>query len=150
MTTNVTEKLLLERLERHHWEGQWAFFPHIRIGMKRNARIIDAMAISLRPSLIRDYYPRVAYEIKLNRADFLAEISKPEKRQLAMSVSNRFYFVTPPGLVSPAELPAQAGLIEIPERGRLRVIVEAVERSCEPPTMELLVAVARYGAKPRR
>jgi hypothetical protein len=36
----------------------------------------------------------------------------PLKRRIGMRYSNEFYFVMPAGLVSPAEIPAECGLVE--------------------------------------
>jgi hypothetical protein len=56
---------------------------------------------------------RVSYEVKTSRADFLAELKRPLKRRIGMRYSNEFYFVTPAGLVTATEIPAECGLIEV-------------------------------------
>ena len=55
---------------------------------------------------------RVCYEIKTSRSDFLCEVKRPLKRRMGLRYSNEFYFVTPPGLLDPAEIPVDCGLIE--------------------------------------
>lgn len=71
---------------------------------------------------------RVAYEVKVSRADFRQEIKKPEKRALAMELTHLFFFATPKGLVKPAEVPEGCGLVEIDDDGRVRVRVPSAER----------------------
>jgi hypothetical protein len=56
---------------------------------------------------------RVCYEVKLSRADFLAELRNPLKRRVGMRYSNEFYFVTPTSMVSAVEIPSECGLIEV-------------------------------------
>ena len=55
---------------------------------------------------------RVCYEVKTSRADFLSELKRPLKRRIGMRYSNEFYFVTPAGLISLAEIPPECGLVE--------------------------------------
>lgn len=47
------------------------------------------------------------YEVKVTRSDFLRDDKWPRYLDLC----NQLYFVTPPGLISPDEVPEQAGLI---------------------------------------
>lgn len=75
---------------------------------------------------------RVAYEVKVSRADLLAELRKPEKRAHALEVSNQFLFATPKGLLRPGELPPECGLVEVDEAGRSRVKVKAPMREARP------------------
>ena len=52
-------------------------------------------------------------EIKVSRADFLAEIKrKPLKRRAGLRLSNESYFVAPKGIIEIDELPPEAGLLE--------------------------------------
>lgn len=53
--------------------------------------------------------PVIAYEIKVSRADFLRDL-RDEKWRQYLPFCDRFYFVTPWGMVERAEVPAPAGL----------------------------------------
>lgn len=56
------------------------------------------------------------YEIKISRADFKNDFKKGSKHSLMANKkghANRFYFVTPEGLVHKHEIPEYAGLIEV-------------------------------------
>ena len=53
-----------------------------------------------------------AYEIKVSRSDFLADIKDERKQLPALKYSDYFYFVTPPDLIKKSELPKYAGLYE--------------------------------------
>ena len=54
-------------------------------------------------------YHAVSYELKASRADFLRDTE--EKQQQALKWSDRFYYVTPAGLVAASEVPDWAGLM---------------------------------------
>lgn len=66
-----------------------------------------------------------AYEIKVSRADFLAEIREPYKRRGAQIHSQQFFIVTPPGIAHPKDMPDDIGLIEIDSAVRFHVVVDA-------------------------
>ena len=65
-------------------------------------------------------YERVAYEIKVSRADFLKELSDPGKRHFALALSNRFYFVLPDGVADKWEIPDGCGMM-LYRNGSVRV-----------------------------
>jgi hypothetical protein len=56
---------------------------------------------------------RVAFEIKIDRGDFIQEGRHPEKLKRAHAVCDYYYFVVPKGLVQAHEVPSKCGLIEI-------------------------------------
>lgn len=123
---------------------QWCYLPELRLGPRR----VDAWAIKKQfPS-----FERRAYEVKVSRSDFFSEVHNPEKRQPALEISNRFYFVAPCGLILPNELPSDCGLIEvvISKSGihdRTKVKVEAPWRDIEERAdLSLLCEVARRAA----
>jgi hypothetical protein len=96
----------------HSNVAEWLFFRELRVGAGRQnnaAQRLDAFALNTLPHLARK---RVCYEVKTSRADFLTELKHPLKRRMGMRYSNEFYFLTPPGLVSLSEIPAECGLIE--------------------------------------
>lgn len=90
-------------------------------------------------------YAATAYEIKVSRADYRRDT--PTKQREARLFSDRFYYVTPPGLVKPDEVPDWAGLIEIhdDERpfARKKIIVPAPLRDKDAPSWELIVSLLR-------
>ena len=110
----LNEGALIDIVERaiHGTPSEWLFFRELRVGTGRQnnaAQRLDAFALN---SLPHTAMKRVCYEIKTSRADFLTELKQPLKRRIGMRYSNEFYFVTPAGLVSTAEIPAECGLIE--------------------------------------
>lgn len=87
-------------------------------------------------------FQRVAYEVKVSRSDLLAELRRPQKRSLALELSNRFYFATPPGLVRPGELPEECGLVEV-KNGRSRAVVPAPVRQARAFSEEEMLHLLR-------
>ena len=68
----------------------------------------------------------VLVECKVTRADFLADRDKPFRRKPELGVGSERFYLTLPGLVKIAELPAGWGLLEL-RRGR----IESVQASAK-------------------
>jgi len=111
----LTTSELLNALEkaRHANPAEWMFLRELKLGTGRGTHSlqrVDAFALNCYP---HHGMKRICYELKASRADFLGELKQPLKRRIGMRYSNEFYFVTPGGMVSPSEIPAECGLIEI-------------------------------------
>jgi hypothetical protein len=59
----------------------------------------------------------VLVECKLTRADFLADRAKPFRLKPEQGVGMERFYLTPPGLLRPEEVPAGWGLLELRGRG---------------------------------
>lgn len=132
----MTAAHILQRIADHHQNSsrghQWIVLPEFRFstGFAVYAeRTIDVFAINCYPST---HHHRIAYEIKVSREDFKRELAEPMKRKPALYISNQFYFVTPPGLIAPALIPPEAGLMETTGDKELRVILPAPMRESYP------------------
>ena len=113
----MNAKRIRQALEVRYRLPLWASFRELRAGSgygKRSEQRIDLWTINTQP---HQHLKRIAFEIKVSRADFLHELEQPLKRRGALILSNQYYFVTPVGLVKPSELPIECGLIEIAETG---------------------------------
>lgn len=129
-----------------HSRDCWMWYEDLRTGTgygESCEQSIDVWTMSAWPS---HNYERIAYEIKVSRSDFLREIKQPNKRALALLYSNKFYFVAPQGILKPADMPPEAGLVEIQE-GRAFVTVSAPWRDTPPPSWRFLASVARQSRK---
>ncbi|MEW9535664.1 MmcB family DNA repair protein [Agrobacterium radiobacter] len=92
-------------------------------------------------------YLATAYEIKVSRADYRRDTH--EKQREARLFSDRFYYVTPAGMLKTHEIPDWAGLIEISE-GTRKIIVPAPLRDKDAPSWELIVSLLRNSGQIRR
>lgn len=152
--TIVADDLLDAVFATFHGDGsgrdkgqRWAYFREFPVGSDYGGageRRLDGFAIGTVGST---GFAKVAYEVKLSRADFTKELKEPEKRRLAMLYSNHFSFVAPKGLIKPDELPAGCGLIEIDEEGCAHEVIKSVWRDCAPPTWMIVASMARLHAK---
>jgi hypothetical protein len=112
-TLTCTEVLSLLERSLHASRAEWLFFRELKLGTgRRNGSMqrLDAFALNTLPHTAMK---RVCYEVKLSRADFLAELRHPLKRRVGMRYSNEVYFVTPAAMVTPAEIPPECGLVEV-------------------------------------
>lgn len=66
---------------------------------------------SIRNTTVEDYVEPVIHEIKVRRADLLADLKRPEKRGGYMALSSEFYFVVAEGIAKPDEIPEDCGVI---------------------------------------
>lgn len=92
-------------------------------------------------------YRATAYEVKISRADFKRDSHK--KQREARLFSDLFYYVTPPALVKPEEVPDWAGLLEY-DGANFRKVIAAPLRDKDMPSWELMVSVIRYSGEIRR
>src|SRR5437763_578123 len=63
----------------------------------------------------------VLVECKVTRADFLADHAKPFRLKPEQGVGSERFYLTPPALLKPEELPAGWGLLEL-RRGRIELV----------------------------
>ncbi|MFC3163081.1 hypothetical protein [Ciceribacter thiooxidans] len=90
----------------------------------------------------------VAYEIKVSRQDFNRD--REEKQRAALSVSDRFFYVAPAGLLKKSDIPTWAGLMEF-DGSDFKVIKRApVLSEKRAPSWELIVSVIRNSVTCRR
>jgi hypothetical protein len=127
--------------------GEWAILKEMRVatGYASGAtQFIDAWVINCWPS---KNLHRIAVEIKVSRADFNHELDRPLKRAAAYRLSNEFYFAVPAGLVTPAEIPHDCGLIEVGPDGVAKITLEAPYHDGEPPSWLFVASLARRISK---
>lgn len=81
-----------------------------------NREIPDAIGWKLSDGLTS-----VLVEVKVSRADFLADAAKPHRQDPSSGMGAYRYFMAPEGLIKVAELPPKWGLVEVNARGHLKV-----------------------------
>ena len=127
---------------KDRWHGLmgWVWFREFSPGV--NGRRVDALAINRWASRGHE---RMAFEIKRSRGDFLGEMRHPEKRREGGQVADRFWFVTPAGMVEADEVPGDCGLVWIDSDGRASIKRKAPKLAEPAPTGRHLVgAILTY------
>lgn len=92
-------------------------------------------------------YRATAYEIKVSRSDFKRDSHR--KQRHARTFSDRFFYVTPVGLVRETEVPDWAGLVEY-DGEKLKQVIAAPQLCKSFPSWELVVSLIRYNGEIRR
>src|SRR5690606_9994266 len=88
-----------------------------------------------------------AYEIKISRADFNRD--SEEKQAYALAFTDRFWYVTPQGMIDKAEVPEWAGLQEWDGRF-FHIRKKPPMRTKADPTWEFVVSLIRNSGETRR
>jgi hypothetical protein len=101
---------------------------------------IDAYALNCHKS---KQFRRIAYEIKVNHADFIREKIDPDKRRPAQKVSDYFYFAAPRGIIAPEEVPDDCGLVVVYENGRSRILKRAPRLEPERLDWQFVASLVR-------
>jgi len=124
----IDAKYIKRLLKIRHPDKAWIYATEVPTKTGYNAphdnglgglRVIDAFAMSVWPS---KEYKRVAYEIKVARSDWLAELEEPTKRAQAWYLADQFYFVLGPGVGDKRDLPRDArrcGVIQVSKQGEI-------------------------------
>jgi len=113
--------------------------PAARFRPLEALRVIDVFAMALWPSL---HYERIAYEIKINRNDWLKELADPKKRVKAMSLSHRFYFVLAPNIYKEDSIDDNCGILEV-RKEHIKVIHRAARRKIGEMSQDFVASLAR-------
>jgi hypothetical protein len=91
-----------------------------------------------------------AIEIKVSRADFKRDTE--EKRRMWRSITHRFVYAVPKGLVDPSELPPYAGLWEYDPTAHYSSQIASAKRAatnkqCEPMPQQVVTAMFYRSAR---
>lgn len=131
---------IIEALSKRHEKEIWA----TELAFDGGARRCDFWALSAHAS---KGFRAIAYEVKISRADFKRDT--PEKQRQARLFSDQFYYAAPEGLLTKADIPDWAGLVEL--RGdKLLNLVPAPLRDKDSPTWQLVASLIRNSGEVRR
>lgn len=128
---------IIEALQRKHAPAKgWVTVAEVCVDTGGFAQRLDLFAMATWRTLD---YERIAYEVKVTRADFMREVVDPTKRAAAVARSHFFRFATPAGLVQANEVPHGCGLVWVMPSGKTRRVVRG-DRNPEPVTPDGWVA----------
>lgn len=131
--TNLSVAFIEDALKVRHPEDRgWVMFTEISFW---GGRRIDALFFNRWWS---QGHKLIAYEIKRSRGNFLHEIKHPEKREPVVAQVDQFFFAAPKGLIKPAEVPEDTGLVEVYPEGLVRIKKRAPQLKRPAPTWHLM------------
>lgn len=131
---------IIEALQRRHEKDISA----IELAFDGGARRCDFWALSAHAS---KGFRAIAYEIKISRSDFRRDT--PEKQRQARLFSDLFYYAAPKGLLTKADIPDWAGLIEY-DAGQFVIRLPAPMRDKDAPTWQFVTSLIRNSGEVRR
>ncbi len=102
---------------------------------------------SIRHTTVEDYVEPVAHEIKVRRADLLADLRRPAKGEAYRWLSGECWYVIRAGIAQPAEIPPVYGVMLADAGGGLEVARPAPRRPMRLPFM-VWMALARATPEP--
>ena len=123
-------ELLVERVAREMTRaGRLAWR-----GLAIRARVADAWAMampdvfSIRHSTVEAYLEPVVHEIKVRRADLLADLRRAAKREAYLQIGGECWYVIREGIAEAEEIPGECGVL-VAEATRLAVARPAPKRA---------------------
>ena len=102
---------------------------------------------SIRHTTVEDYLAPVAHEVKVRRADLLADLRRPTKGEAYRWLAGECWYVIREGIAEPDEIPAVYGVLVAPARGPLLVARPAPQRPMRLP-FAVWMALARATPEP--
>lgn len=136
ITANVILNALIGMSDGKIWSRELPFYN----GSRR------ADFWTLEP-IFSQQFRATAYEIKVTKPDFLND--SLEKQTPALKWSNRFWYVTPTGLLTKAHIPEWAGLMEY-DGTQFTVRKRAPKREKAEPDWEFVVNLIRSSGQCQR
>lgn len=82
---------------------------------------------SIRQTTVEDYVEPIAHEVKVSRADLLADLRKPAKGQAYAALASQCWYVVHEGIAGLDDVPAEYGLMQA-SGGNLNVLRPAPRR----------------------
>jgi hypothetical protein len=142
----------MTRAGRVAWRGLSlrARLPEVEEGDKARWCIARPDVFSIRNTSVEAYAQPIVHEVKVNRADLLSDLRKPDKRAAYLDLGGECWYVLgcdakgrPIG--EPDEIPSECGVL-IAQEGRLVVARSAVHRAL--PRLPFAVWLALAKAQP--
>jgi hypothetical protein len=103
-----------------------------------SGQLVRPDVYACKPSLLaRNAEPSI-YEVKVSRADFLADVARPEKRGAYLQLAQAVYYCAPADLISKRDLPDGCGLVEEQRDGSFVI----AKRARRPKSFSLTADIA--------
>jgi hypothetical protein len=136
----------MQRAGRVVWRGLSLRAP--LAGDDGATRWVTAMpdVFSIRHTTVEDYAEPVVHEIKVRRADLLADLRRPDKGAAYRALASQCWYVLAEGIAAPDEVPPDYGVL-VAGRAGLDVARAAPRRAARVP-FAVWMSLARANAEP--
>jgi hypothetical protein len=136
----------MQRAGRVVWRG---LTLRARVGEGETAAWALAMpdVYSIRHTTVEDYALPIAHEIKVRRADLLADLRRPAKAEAYLWLASECWYVLKAGIGKADEIPAAYGVMLAAADGALDVVRPAPRRPMKLP-FPVWMALARASPEP--
>lgn len=115
--------------------------------------LVEGRPQAIRPdvfSLVATYDAKrinpCVHEVKVSRADFLADLARPEKRAGYSQVAEVVYYAAPEGVIEASEVPTECGLLVEACEGQFKVLKRPKKRSVELTTHHFMNLILKPGS----
>lgn len=120
---------------------EWALFFEVGDATgAQHRRWADAVAMNLYPSRGLEIQ---GFEVKVSRSDWTKELKTPDKSAPVQQYCDRWWIVTPAGIIKDGELPPTWGHYEVSEGGKLRQVVAAPKLESIPVSRAFVASIMR-------
>lgn len=121
----------MARAGRIAWRGLGL---RARVGTEDEGRWVVAMpdVFSIRHTTVETYLEPVVHEVKVRRADLLADLKRADKRAAYLQLAGECWYVLREGIATPDEIPPECGVL-IAACGALEVARPAPRRAMRLP-----------------
>ncbi len=136
----------MQRAGRVVWRG---LSLRAKVGGGDDARWAMAMpdVFSIRHTTVEDYLEPVVHEVKVRRADLLADLRRPAKGEAYLQLAGECWYVLREGIGAADEVPPAFGVMWATEGGALEVARPAPRRAMKLP-FAAWMALARATPEP--
>lgn len=86
------------------------------------------------------------HEVKVTRADFLADIARAEKRNGYSQVAEVVYYAAPKGLIEVGEVPTECGLLVEISIGQFKILKRPKKRHVQISTHQFMNLILKQGS----
>ena len=138
--------LAMQRAGRLAWRGLRLRAPPVAAEGPRHWPVAMPDVFSIRPSSVEDYVEPVVHEVKVRRADLLADLRRDAKRAAYLGLASQCWYVLKAGIADADEVPPECGVMVAQAQG-LDVLRPAPRRAMRLP-LATWMALARANAEP--
>lgn len=137
------------------WENIECRVDQVALGTLAPLHGVDPATVSshVRPDIysmakttVEENMNPAVHEVKVSRADFLSDISKPHKRLAYATFCEALSYACPAGLIRKDEVPAGCGLVVEHQPGEFEVLVRPKRRRVTLSTRHMMNLVLKPGS----